>query len=176
MIFFDVETTGLIDNELLPLDRQPRIIEIGALKTDAEGVELGSLSMLIDPGMALPEIITKITGITDADLKGQRKFADVLPEVAAFFRGEETMLAHNARFDLMLLVFELRRLDKQWQFPFCSRVTDTRVRWRGKLAEWAKKVKGPDWVQSHRAIEDCRLLRDCWFATDPERGFLIFGD
>ena len=163
MIFFDIETTGLIENESLPLTQQPRIIELGALKTDEQGNELASINILIDPGMALPEIITKITGITDADLKGQPKFVEVLPTVIDFFLGEREMLAHNARFDHMLLVFELRRLDKQWQFPFCPRVIDTRTKYQGKLQNWAKMVKGEAHIQTHRAIEDCRLLRDCWF-------------
>lgn len=164
MIFFDTETTGLIDNELLPLKQQPRIIELGALKTDETGKEIDRINFLINPGMPLPGIITKITGLTDADLKDQPAFAEVLPLVAEFFLGERTMLAHNARFDLMLLVFELRRLDKQWNFPFCSEVIDTRTKWHGKLADWVKKVKGPDFIQPHRAIGDCELLRDCWFA------------
>lgn len=164
MIFFDVETTGLIDNEMLPLKQQPRIIELGALKTNEEGVDIDRINILINPGMPLPAIITKITGLTDADLEGQPSFSEVLPKVAAFFLGEHKMLAHNSRFDLMLLVFELRRLDKQWNFPFCHEVIDTRTRWHGKLADWGKKVKGPDYVQPHRAIGDCELLRDCWFA------------
>lgn len=165
MIFFDTETTGLIDNESLPLSQQPRIIEIGALKTDEKGNELAAFNVLINPGRPLDAVITKITGLTDADLARAPGFVEVLPELIDFFTGERLMLAHNARFDLMLLVFELRRLDRQWRFPYCAEVIDTKTRWAGKLAEWALKVKGPDFVQTHRAIEDCRLLRDCWFAT-----------
>lgn len=165
MIFFDVETTGLIENEMLPLKQQPRIIELGALKTDEAGTELARINILINPGMPLPAIITKITGLTDDDLKDKPAFGEVLPTVVDFFLGERKMLAHNSRFDLMLLVFELRRLDKHLNFPFCPEVIDTRTRWHGKLAEWGKKVKGPDYVQAHRAIGDCELLRDCWFAN-----------
>ena len=34
MIIIDTETTGLIQNEALPLDMQPRILEIGVIKVD----------------------------------------------------------------------------------------------------------------------------------------------
>jgi DNA polymerase-3 subunit epsilon len=166
MIFFDVETTGLIKNEALPTTLQPQIIEIGALKTDDKGNEVAVFETLVNPGVALPKVIIDITGIKDEDFAAASAgpFAEYYGALAEFFRGERTMLAHNARFDQMLLVFELRRIGKEHQFPYCSDVIDTRTVWPGKLQEWAKLVRGPDYVQEHRAVSDCRLLRDCWFS------------
>lgn len=40
MIYFDTETTGLIKNAALPLNLQPRIIEIGALKDNGEELSI----------------------------------------------------------------------------------------------------------------------------------------
>lgn len=166
MIFFDTETTGLITNEALPLAQQPRIIEFGALKVNDAGETIGVLESRINPGVPLPAIITKITGLRDTDLVDAPRFEAMVPQLADFFRGERVMLAHNAWFDLMMLVFELRRAEAQWRFPFCSEVIDTRERWSGKLADWGRRVKGAEFVQEHRALSDAQLLRDCWFAGE----------
>ncbi|CAB4170186.1 DnaQ DNA polymerase III, epsilon subunit and related 3'-5' exonucleases [uncultured Caudovirales phage] len=163
MIFFDVETTGLITNEALPLEMQPRIIEIAALKTDDDGNELETFSCRINPGVKLEAIITKITGLTDNDLTDAIKFPAVFNDLAGFFRGETTMLAHNARFDLMMLVFELQRIDAQWKFPFCSNIIDTKQFWERSLEKWAKSFFGEKFTQTHRALDDVMLLRDCYF-------------
>jgi DNA polymerase III epsilon subunit-like protein len=164
MIFFDVETTGLIENEELPLVRQPHIIEIGALRCDDDGKVLDTFSSLVKPPVPLPSIITKITGLVDKDLVDQPLFIEVYGALAEFFLGERVGLAHNARFDQMMLAFELRRVGKEHQFPWPPQLIDTRTRWSGKLANWGKKVKGDGYVQPHRALEDCALLKDCWFS------------
>lgn len=174
MIFFDTETTGLIDNEGLPLAQQPEIIEIGALRVDGpasvqrgELVVLEEFSTFVRPkALPLPPIITKITGIRDEDLVEAPLFIEVYSALARFFGKEagEEMLAHNARFDLMMLVFELRRYAKEHAFPYCCRCTDTKAFWPGKLADWGRKVKGDQFVQPHRALDDARLLAECYFA------------
>ena len=64
-IIFDLETTGL-DAKL------DKIIEIGALKyKNNELVE--EFSVLVNPKVKLPPVITKITGLTDEDLKEQKQ-------------------------------------------------------------------------------------------------------
>jgi len=169
MIFFDVETTGLITNEALPLSQQPYIIEIGAIKGDvaADGSfkVRGEFSTFIKPPIALPEIITKITGIQDHDLREAPTFIEKYNALARFFLGEEEMLAHNAQFDLMMLVFDLRRNAKQYQFPFCPKLTDTRSFYSGKLANWGKEVRNDAFEQTHRALDDAKLLAECYFKT-----------
>lgn len=170
-IIFDTETTGLIRNEATPLSQQPQIIELGAVKVDvAESMRSGNLtvidtfSALVNPGVPLPEIITKITGLKDEDLAEAPSFIEVLPSLQRFFLGAGEMMAHNARFDLMMLVFELRRCGKEFQFPFCPALTDTLSFYPGKLANWAKEVKGEAFVQTHRAVDDARVLADCWWS------------
>ncbi len=165
-IIADCETTGLITNEALPLSQQPRIIEIATVKME-DGEVFDRFSTLVNPGpgFKLPADIPKINGITDEMLIGQPTFSSVFARLAAFFLGAEEFVAHNARFDLMMIVFELRRLDKQWQFPFCPRILDTKSLYSGKLADWGREVKGADYVQKHRAEEDVWLLYDCMKST-----------
>lgn len=168
MIFFDTETTGLIDNEALPLDRQPEIIELGAVKVGRDGEVQGHYSQLLRPKkLPLPDIITKISGITDSALAHQPTFAEAVRGFADFVRGEEEWIAHNARFDQVMLIVELRRIGKEFSFPYPSVWTDSLTRYPGKLSAWAKKVKGASFTaQAHRAVDDCLLLRECWFAGE----------
>ena len=72
MIIFDTETTGLYANTLLPLKQLPKIVEFYALKLDDVTLEeVGELDQLLDPSQPLDEEVQKITGLTDADLRGK---------------------------------------------------------------------------------------------------------
>src|ERR1700740_3162427 len=162
LIVLDTETTGLIDNEAFPLAYQPRIIELGALRVSPEGPH-ERYSQLVNPGAPLSPIITKITGLTDQSLVGQPSFAEVLPEFREFCLGARMWVAHNARFDWLMLQFELRRLGQEFLFPWPLVLFDTLTVWPHKLEAWAQNKFGDDWgTQKHRAIEDCELLWRCW--------------
>lgn len=170
MIIFDTETTGLIENPALPLEQQPRIIEIGAIKVNPATLKIeDELSILVNPGIVLEPIITKITGLTDENLKGQPRFARILPRLVDFWLGAGTLVAHNAAFDLGLLGFELERLDMVRRFPWCPEVVDTAEvsatynngRYM-KLEKWYEHLFGKPAGQTHRALDDCKLLLACW--------------
>lgn len=122
MIVFDTETTGLIGHVSTPLDQQPEIIELTAFKLDDATLEkTDEISFLIAPKrLPLPPKITEITGITENMLKGQPSFARHLPAVRDFFRGEETMVAHNCSYDAGMFELELRRLSAVTKFPWPS--------------------------------------------------------
>lgn len=164
MIFADVETTGLITNDALPLVQQPSIIEIGIVKVGVIGgkIEYEYGTFVKPPKLPLDPVITKVTGITTEQLQGAKPFVAHLGVLIELFLGERLFIAHNAPFDLSMLVFELRRLGKADRFPYCPQVIDTKTLYHGKLADWAREVKGPDFVQSHRALDDAHLLRECY--------------
>ncbi len=105
VVVFDTETTGIDP-------RSCRIIEIGAvvLTPGGEGPSLDRF-LHLPPGMALPEEIVGLTGITDAMLLEQ----GVAPRQAAeefcrLWAGAERPLlaAYNAQFDLNFLYGLLR--------------------------------------------------------------------
>ncbi|MBI5116242.1 3'-5' exonuclease [Candidatus Poribacteria bacterium] len=89
-VAFDVETTGLDS-------RSHRIVEIGAIRFDREGV-LATLDQLLNPGFPMPRDASAINGITDEMVASCPSPDAVLPRIIEFF-GDSVLLAHNAQFD-----------------------------------------------------------------------------
>lgn len=132
MIIFDTETTGLVEPYASPLAKQPYIIEFAAIKLEDtppynrlaishEDEEVPStIEFLVKPPIPLPEIITKITGLTDEDLKDEQEFPHHYSKLVDFFLGERHLIAHNVQFDVDLLRFQLMRMDHLLKFPWPS--------------------------------------------------------
>jgi DNA polymerase-3 subunit epsilon len=130
-IVVDVETTGWRPGEA-------RITEIGAVRVSA-GQLLGQFSSLINPGAAIPERITALTGIDDAMVAAAPPLAEVLPTFLAFARGG-VLTAHNAPFDVGFLTAACQACDLPWpDFPVLDTV---------ELARW---VLGED------EVPNCKL-------------------
>jgi DNA polymerase-3 subunit epsilon len=87
---FDIETTGLDP-------RQDRIVEIGAVKFDRRG-PVSRYSVLINPGIPMPENAGRVNGINDEMLTGKPALEEVLPDFLRF-AGGAVIVAHNAPFD-----------------------------------------------------------------------------
>lgn len=169
MIFFDTETTGLpATNEPNP-DKQPRIVEIAAIKTDDNLVELDRFSVLVNPGCLLPPEAANWYDITDEMLKAAASFAGVLKtHVLPFWKGEETIVGYNVNFDLEMMFWELKRIGWTYRFPYCWDIIDA-MQYRGpsnrriKLNVWSQEVMGGDWTpQTHRALGDTERLLACY--------------
>jgi ATP-dependent DNA helicase DinG len=94
IVSIDIETTGLSEE-------RDSIIEIGAVKFKGHRVE-AEWTSLINPGKHIPEFITGLTGINDAEVRNAPKFRDIAQELAAFV-GDAPVIGHNVRFDLGFL-------------------------------------------------------------------------
>lgn len=94
LVFLDVETTGLDGN-------RDRIIEIFLLSLQKNG-KVEQYETLINPERPLPEIITEITRLTDADLVAAPTEAQVAKDIREFI-GLGTPVAHNLPFDRRFL-------------------------------------------------------------------------
>ena len=93
-VALDLETTGLnAEND--------RIIEVGAVRVE-QGEIVGSFQRLVNPGHTLPDFVSVLTGITDADLVGAPAFPEIADEIAAFI-GDLPMVGQNYQFDLNFL-------------------------------------------------------------------------
>lgn len=121
MIVFDTETTGLISNHLIPLDKQPYIIEFYACKADPSTGEISAeLDLLIKPpdrGLVTPEI-TKITGLTyDEHLTNASPFAMHADQIAAFLESDDLIIGQNLSFDMEMVDIEFERLGRRIVWP-----------------------------------------------------------
>lgn len=163
-IVYDTETTGLLLPDAAALKDQPQIIEFGIVKLDAKYKEVLRKSWLINPGRMLPPEITKITGLVDADLEGQPSFIDILPEIEQAFLGVERVIAHNLPFDLGMLTNELKRVNRQYAFPYppnqlCTvQLSEQYGGKRMNLKKFYQHITGKELAQTHRALDDVDAL------------------
>ena len=95
----DVETTGLDASK-------DRLLEVGAvifLPDGKGGFAPGErLSLMVDPGIPVPEESTRLTGITQEMVQGAATPEEAL-ELLSDFMKDRPMVAHNAFFDLDFL-------------------------------------------------------------------------
>jgi DNA polymerase-3 subunit epsilon len=113
-----VRTAAIIDVETVGLDQDDPIIDLAIQRIafDERGliVRVGEPRQWFeDPGRPIPVGITKLTGITDADVAGKR-IDDV--EAAAIILSTDVAIAHNAGFDAPRVE---RRLPAVIQHPWC---------------------------------------------------------
>lgn len=164
---FDTETTGLIKNSRLALDKQPSVIEFyGELVDDATGEVKKEVEFLAYPGFPLEPIITQITGLTDADLINQPKFAVNIHRVVDFFAGAEEAVAHNLQYDRGMIGFEMARAGIDFVWPAKLTCTVQRTEHlkghRLNLSKLHELLFGQPFDGAHRAREDVKALTRCF--------------
>src|SRR3954471_10416662 len=106
---FDDLGTPLIDVTFCVIDLETTggsaadcaITEIGAVKLRG-GECLGTFQTLVNPGQAIPPVITVLTGITEAMVLPAPRIEQVLPSFLEF-AGDAVIVGHNIRFDLSFL-------------------------------------------------------------------------
>jgi DNA polymerase-3 subunit epsilon len=106
LVFVDIETNGL-DHV------QGRVVEVAAIRVEG-GKVVREFRQLIDPGLPLPQSITRLTGISDVDLKDAPLFMAVADELAGVLAGA-IFVAHNVRFDYSFLKQEFERIGKDFK-------------------------------------------------------------
>src|SRR3972149_1866555 len=123
----DTETTGLDPGKA-------RIVEIGAVPLKAGKLdEKAALRRLVNPGIPIPETVTRIHSIGDEAVAAAPGFAAVWPEVTAAM-SDAILIGHTLGFDLAVLKRECERASLPWSAP---RTLDTRL-----LAEVAEPHLG----------------------------------
>jgi DNA polymerase III epsilon subunit family exonuclease len=100
-VVVDLETTGLTP-------RNARICEIGAVRVRELELE-EEFETLVNPGVPIGPAISALTGLRDAQLRGQPPAAVAVRRFLEF-AGDAVLVAHNARFDLAFLDRETERL------------------------------------------------------------------
>ena len=102
VVVYDLETIG---ND----PRRAEIIEIGALKLDEQGREVGRFYSLVRPKTSIPRSSTLVHGITDAEVKDAPSIEEILPDFLDFI-GSDIIAGHNVeQFDNLVLDRALSR-------------------------------------------------------------------
>lgn len=153
VVVLDTETTGLDQNT-------ERVIELALLRVDidnASGLPVGPVQVydgLEDPGKPIPPEVVALTGIRDADVKGQ--CLDTA-RVAELMDGVDIVIAHNAGFDRP---FVEKRLALFAQHDWACSFAD--IDWKAQGRSSAKLeslAQANGWFyDAHRAEMDCHAL------------------
>lgn len=167
-ILFDTETTGLLKPSANSLDEQPYIIEIACVKIDEDFQRLDQYESFIKPPIPVSEEITRITGITQHQVNSAPTFDEVWRQLADFFVGVDTLVAHNLPFDRSMLANELLRIDRVLNFPWppehrCTVEMSLGIEQRRlNLAALHTHATGSKHDNAHRAMGDVYALVRCY--------------
>ena len=157
LVFVDLETTGAnFAND--------RIIEIGLVEVDAEGVR--EWSSLVNPGVAISPFISRLTGIDDTMVADAPEFAGLAPLLQEKFRGR-LFIAHNARFDYSFLKREFMRLGVSFRMPCLCTVKLSRRLYPEHHRHSLDALMARFQISAserHRALADARVLWELWQA------------
>lgn len=165
IVFYDTETTGLLKPAANDIKQQPHIIEICVMKFDDDMNHLETFESFIKPPMPISDEITKITKITNEDLKDAPSFAAVYNDIASIFLGARRMVAHNLGFDRSMLANELIRIDRLIRFPWAIEhvcTVERSMSYEGRrlnLTKLHKLATGKETIEgAHRAKTDVLAL------------------
>jgi len=101
LVFLDLETTGMN----IVTDR---IVEIALIKVHPDGRE-EEKEYRINPEVPIPDVVSKIHGIYDEDVKDKPTFKEVAKTIAQFIEGCDFAGFNSNKFDFPLLAEEFLR-------------------------------------------------------------------
>ena len=153
-VAFDLETTGLDYHT-------DEIIEIGAVKV-RNGEIIDTFESLVRPKRSIPEEASKINHITDEMVQNAPAFWEVIPKFLEFV-GDDTLAAHNVKFDYSFLCTACLRINGGIECPHVYMDTLAISRWKWpdlpnhKLGTVAKHVNYKP-GNAHRALADAMTV------------------
>jgi CBS domain-containing protein len=116
-VAIDTETTSLDTNKA-------RFVQMGAVRLkNGRLLETDVFDTLVNPQEGIPDVSTRVHGITNADVRLARTFKEMHGEFERFV-GQEIVIGHSVGFDLAIWRNEARRAGVEWPAP---RALDTRL-------------------------------------------------
>ena len=151
-VVFDIETTGLSPQTCA-------ITEIGAVRYQ-KGKVGEKFSCFVNPQTPIPEEIVKLTGITDDMVKDAETIDAVLPKFLSFV-GNDTLVAHNASFDISFIRAAAERCHIPFNPSFIDTVSMSRrinAELKNHKLDTLAEYFGLGDFNHHRAFEDAHML------------------
>lgn len=173
----DVETTGLDPTA------GDRVISIGCVELVERQFTGRDFHRLIDPQRSIPAESARVHGISDDQVAGQPKFADLAEEFLEFVRGAH-LLGHNVEFDLGFLDAELQKAQREERLGEICDSTCTlkmaRARYptqRNNLDALSLRLGAASRERGyHDALEDARLTASVWLRMTMGQGELSMNE
>ena len=150
-VALDLETTGLDF-------KNDRVIEIGAVRFTG-GAPGEEYSTFVNPGMPVPQHITRLTSITNENVAQAPAFKDIAQKLVEFI-GDAPICGHQVEFDINFLNEEFKRLAlpkvfvQQVDTALLSRIVNLKLT-RFTLKHVARAL-GVPLEKAHRALDDAR--------------------
>jgi DNA polymerase III epsilon subunit-like protein len=167
-LIFDTETTGLVNNRSLPLDRLPEIIEWCSFLVNLEtGKILKEYETLVKPTvfpMSAQTIKETKTKLTNGMLEKAKTFKDLAPKIVKIIEDAPLLIAHNVSFDKEMCDIEMERLGQSIKWPPVRCTVEQSVFVKGKRLNLTKlhaELFGTEFEDAHRARNDVAALTRC---------------
>ncbi|MBK8822784.1 MAG: 3'-5' exoribonuclease [Anaerolineales bacterium] len=152
IVSIDIETTGLDEN-------REAIIEVAAVKFNGRRKE-DEFTTLINPGKAIPDFITGLTGIDNSMVRNAPRLRDIAHELTAFV-GDSPILGHNVKFDIGFLrkagLFQYNQTIDTYELASVLMPTASRY----NLGSLGQQLNIP-LPATHRALDDARVTQACY--------------
>jgi DNA polymerase III epsilon subunit-like protein len=170
VMIFDTETTGLIKNNAMRLDKQPYIVELFSLTIEDNNPdsfeEVGRWESLFSQATPLPEDTVKITGINDKMLEGAPRFYEKKLDLRKYIESHDIVVGHNLTYDMAMVNNEMKRYDEFIRWPdqrICTvEQTEHFKGYRLSLTALHEYLFGEPFKDAHRAETDVRALTRCY--------------
>jgi DNA polymerase-3 subunit epsilon len=176
---FDTETTGLIDNHSIKLDKQPEVIEFASAWADWESLAtdaprmIDEFSVLIKPRNPISEEITSRTAIDNDMVRDAPHFSSIFHQIYTLVSTADIICGHNLSFDMEILDLEFERMGQKIMWPaerICTVEQTAHIAQAAKrkgtgnrisLADLYFYLTGQEHEGAHRALVDVRATLRC---------------
>lgn len=169
-VFVDIETNG-------GNGERGRITEIALIRVEG-GEVVEEYSSLVNPGTAIPYWITRLTGITNADVADAPYFDEIAAEVYRILEGA-IFVAHNVRFDFSFVKRQLEAVGYTFRPKlFCTVRMSRRIyaEHTGHSLEKIIQRHGIVTKNRHRAYDDAKAILDFTKLAIEEKGIDTFNE
>lgn len=177
----DTETTGLVDFKSDRWEKQPGIVQVGAMVLqrlqDHDGdvwAAPRTFELMVNPEIPVwDEGAIKAHGKVPADVEGAPTFFSAHMALSGFIQGADYWAGYNVKFDKGVIWHQLMRYGFEKHFPWPPREIEVmdlvsaklgRVPNKGhdkwKLGPAYKAVTGKDPVDAHDALGDVRMTAE----------------
>ena len=170
-LILDTETTGLIKSRLIPLEKQPEIVEFfGAVYDLKSGKHVKKskrpleIEQLFRPTRPMTEEVIKIHGITNEAVAGAPSFKSKAAAIKKFIEEQQSVIGHNLSFDKEMIDLEMQRCGLVVAWPRLICTVEQTVHLKGhrlNLSALHNLLFGEPFANAHRARVDVDALARC---------------